>query len=225
MTTGIGFYPIGEFWIGEHDFPLPPSSASILSRLGLPEFLQRFSDLPPPGRAFSRDPDTVQAQVFTPPSTALANLHAGAMLLLEQEADPRYTVQLLPEWETDYGLPDPCTPANSSIPQRRAALLAKIAAQGGQSPAYFVAVAAAMGYTITITEGQPSRFGSRFGMPLAGSGLQFVWIVNVPAITVRYFQLGSSAFGERFATASATDLQCRLNNLKPAHTTLIFNFG
>lgn len=200
--------------------------SSFLDNLGLPEFLQQFMDLPPPGRAFSGDPDTVQAQVFTPPANALANLHAGAMLLLEQEADPSYTEQLLPEWETDWGLPDECTPANPTVAQRRAALLAKIASQGGQSKAYFIAVAAAMGYTITITECKPFRLGSsKFGDPLGGPGWQFVWIVNCPQITFRPFKLGSSKFGEPFGVISATDLQCRLNMIAPAHTLLLFNFG
>jgi uncharacterized protein YmfQ (DUF2313 family) len=199
---------------------------SFLSNLGLQEFLNQFLDLAPPGRAFSGDNDTMQATVFTPPANALANLHAGAMRLLEQEADPFYTIELLPEFETDYGLPDPCTPAGATIEQRRAALLAKIASVGGQSRAYFIGIAAALGYTITITEPRPFRFGSsRFGDGLRGPGWQFVWRVHAPQITIRYFRFGGSAFGERFAVASATDLQCRLNALKPARTLIQFIFA
>jgi uncharacterized protein YmfQ (DUF2313 family) len=145
--------------------------------------------------------------------------------LLEIEADPFYTIEMLSEWETDYGLPDPCTPLAATMDQRRAALLAKIAAIGGQSIAYFTAVAAALGYAITISEPQPFRFGSRFGGALLGPGWQFVWRVSVPTITIRFFTLGSSGFGEPFAVASATDLQCRLNALKPAHTVIQFIFG
>lgn len=198
---------------------------SVLSSFGPPDFLRALLHLPPPGRAFSGDPDTVQAAVFTPPGNALASVHAAAVLLLEQEADPFYTELLLPEWEADWGLPDPCTPVAPTIAQRRAALLAKIAAQGGQSPAYFVAVAAAMGITITITEYSPFRLGSRLGSPLLGPGWQFVWQVNAPSITVRYLRLGSSALGERFATVSNTELACRLNQIRPAHTLLRFVYS
>ena len=229
MTTGIGAYPIGGFYIGEGNPESdggPVFSSTFLSGLGLPDFLRQFMDLPPPGRAFSRDMDSVRSQVFTPPANALASLHAGAMRLLDREGSPYYAIDLLPEWEAEYGLPDPCSAPNASIPQRRAALLAKIAAIGGQSPEYFISVAAAMGYTITVQEITPLRLGSfRFGDPLAGPGWQYVWRVIVPSITVRSFTLGSSALGDRFATVSASDLQCRLNALKPAHTLLQFVFG
>lgn len=198
---------------------------SWLSALRPPDFLRAFKQMTPPGQAFTAAPGTVQESVFTPPANALADVHAGAMLLLDQEADPAFTLALLTEWETDWGLPDPCTPFLATIEQRRAALLAKIASQGGQSPAYFVAVAAAMAITITITEGRPFRFGSPFGRLLGGPGWEFVWIVNAPSITIRYFRLGGSAFGERFATTSNDELMCRLNAIKPAHTILLFRFS
>ena len=199
---------------------------SLLSNFGPSDFLKAQLDLLPPGRAFSGDPTTVQASVFTPPANALSAVHAAAMLLLEQEADPFYTEILLPEWETDFGLPDPCTPLNPSVAQRRAALLAKIASLGGQSSAYFVSVAAALGFTITITECPPFRLGSTpLGSPLRGPGWQYVWRVHAPSITVRYYMLGSSALGDPFATISNTELACRLNQIKPAHTMLLFVYS
>ena len=199
---------------------------SLLSPFGPSDFLKALLDLPPPGKAFSGDPATVQASVFTPPGNALSNVHAAAMLLLEQEADPAFTTILLPEWETDWGLPDPCTAASPTVSQRRAALLAKIASQGGQSASYFVSVAAALGFAITISECPPFRLGSTpLGSPLRGPGWQFVWRVHAPSITVSYFRLGSSALGEPFATVSNTELACRLNQIKPAHTVLLFVYS
>jgi len=197
-----------------------------LSALGPADFLRAVLDTPPPGPAFSGDPDTVQAQVFTPPANALANVHAASMRLLEIEADPAYTIQLLPEWENDYGLPDPCTPLNPTLDQRRLALLSKIAAIGGQSIAYFVGFAAALGYTITITEFQPFRLGvSHFGDLLCGPLWEYVWQVNAPSITVSRFRFGPGAFGEPFWTIDNTELECRLRAIMPAHTRLNFSYS
>lgn len=186
---------------------------SVLSSLGQPEFLRQLEDLAPPGRAFSRDPDTVQHAVFTPPANALAAAHAAAMRLLEQEADPALTSDLLGEWETDYGLPDPCTRPGATPDERRAALLAKIASLGGQSAAYFTQVAAAFGYTIDIIDPRPSVWGRVWGLPFGGPGWAHVWIVKVLSIRVPPVRFDN------------TEFECRMRAVMPAHTVLIFDYG
>lgn len=189
-------------------------------------FLAAVQALPPPGRAFPRDTDTLMAKVFTPPADALAAVRAVALFLANTESDPAQTVDLLPEFEADYGLPDPCTPAGSSVGQRRASLLAKIAGLGGQSRVYYIAVAAALGFVITITEFTPSRLGvMHFGDPLLAPDWQFVWRVNAPTITVSRFHLGTSVFGDPFWAIGNTELQCRLSAIAPAHTILIFAYS
>lgn len=198
---------------------------SFLSGLGPAEFLAQFKLLHPPGRVFSGDPDTVQNQLFTPPADALAALHTGAVELLEVEADPAFTVQLLTEWETDYGLPDPCTMLGSTISQRRAALLAKIASLGGQSRAYFIQVAAAYGYTITITEFKPRRFGQPFGEPFNSTAWAFVWAINMASSAVVKPRRFGDPFGQPFAAWGDSEFECRMNWLKPAHTLLLFLHG
>jgi len=53
--------------------------------------------------------------------------------LLEIESDPRATVELLPDWERNWGLPDPCiTNPPSSMEERRLRLLVKMTLFGGQ---------------------------------------------------------------------------------------------
>ena len=72
--------------------------------------------------------------------------------LLEIESDPRTTVELLPDWERNWGLPDPCYEAPQTIGQRQLALVMRMTMQGSQSREFFIGVAAQIGYTITITE-------------------------------------------------------------------------
>jgi uncharacterized protein YmfQ (DUF2313 family) len=189
-------------------------------------FLAAVQALPPPGPAFSRDADTVQAQVFTPPANALANVREVALLLANVESNPAMAEQLLSDFEADYGLPDPCSAPNPTLAQRRASLLAKIASIGGQSRDYFIGVAAALGFTVTITEYQPFRVGSsHLGDLVGGPGWESVWQINAPATTISYFRVGSSALGDRLATFGNAELECRMNALKPAQTLLLFNYS
>jgi len=125
------------------------------------------------------------------------------------------------------GLPNPCTPAGSSVGQRRASLLAKIA--GLRRPVaglFTIAVAAALGFAITITEFTPSRLGfMSFGDPLMAPEWQIVWQVNAPTITVALFHFGTGVFGDPFWAIGNTELQCRLSAIAPAHTILIFAYS
>lgn len=190
-------------------------------------FLAAVQALPPPGRAFPPDTDTLQAKVFTPPANALAAVRAVALQLVNVEADPTLTTEMLPDWELDFGLPDPCSAPSPSTEQRRASLLAKIASLGGQSAAYFIGVAAALGFTVTITTFKPFRLGggAKWGDPLMGPGWQFVWRVNAPEITVSRFKLGGSVWGDPFWTIGNTELECRIRALAPAHTLVIFAYS
>jgi uncharacterized protein YmfQ (DUF2313 family) len=75
--------------------------------------------------------------------------------LLERESDPRFTIELLPDWERNWGLPDPCYSAPQSIAERQMALVMRMTMLGAQSRQFFIDVAARLGYTITITEYRP----------------------------------------------------------------------
>jgi uncharacterized protein YmfQ (DUF2313 family) len=188
-------------------------------------FLAALQFLMPPGRAFPRD-DTFMAQLLSVPADALATIRAAALQLANVEADPTLTLQLLADWEADFGLPDPCSTANPSIEQRRLSLLAKIASLGGQSRDYFINVAAALGFTITITEFSPFSLGrATWGENLLGPGWAFVWQVNAPLITVSRLLLGQGVWGDPFWTIGNTELQCRLKSIAPAHTFVTFNYS
>jgi uncharacterized protein YmfQ (DUF2313 family) len=111
--------------------------------------------------------------------------------------------------------------------KRQAALVAEIASQGGQSIAYYVAVAAAaLGYAITITEFHPFRVSrSRVGDALLRTPWLHTWRVNAPSITMQYFRVGKSPVGEPLRSWGNSELECRLGQLAPAHTVLQFSYG
>ena len=79
--------------------------------------------------------------------------------LLERESDPRQTVELLPDWERNFGLPDPCYTEPQTIYERQIALIARMTLWGAQSRQFYIDFAAQLGYQITITEYRPFMVG------------------------------------------------------------------
>ncbi len=189
---------------------------------------RQVTHIQPPGRAWPRDPDTVMGAIWGVIGEAVWGAHQRSVSLLEREAHPGRAVELLGEWETDLGLPDPCTPLAATLLQRQAAVLAKMRAQGGQSIAYYIGVAQAMGYTVTITEYHLFRLGiSALGSLMPAPSWQFCWQVNVPAgaATITRFRLGQSFLNEPFWTVDTAELECRIRALAPAHTIVLFSYA
>ena len=186
--------------------------------------LATLKALLPTGAVWPREPDAALSRILGGPATTFARIYARAQALIV-DAFPATTLELLPEWERTLGLPDPCAGAAPTIQQRRAQVVARFAGRGGQSVPYFVAYAANLGYSITITEFAPFRFGMRFGLPMAGEEWSHVWRVNAPLDTIISFRFGQGRFGERFRTWGNEVLECQLEEIKPAHTILLFSYS
>ncbi|TBV12746.1 YmfQ family protein [Stutzerimonas kirkiae] len=133
----------------------------------------------------------------------------------------------LGDWERVLGLPDPCVVGDDlTVRQRVAAVIAKLRGVGGQSRAFFIQLAASLGYEVTITEFRPPRVGMvRAGDPVAGEGWTSAWRVNAPAVTVFRAVAGTAAAGEALSVWGNKSLECRLSAMQPAHATLIFGYG
>jgi uncharacterized protein YmfQ (DUF2313 family) len=134
--------------------------------------------------------------------------------------------ELLTEWEETLGLPDPCIGELATVQERIMAVCIKFTARGGQSKEYFIAIAAALGIEITITEFRPFEVGlNRAGDPLYGEAWAHTWQVNIPSTAIVYFSTGGSTAGDPLRNWGNSILECVLEALKPAHTILIFTYG
>lgn len=161
---------------------------------------------------------------------------------LVTEAYPRTTVELLPDWERVTGLPDPCNTAEQTTAERQAALQVRLTARGGQSRAYFIGLAATLGFDITITEFEPADCTSACdstlwtdeatvadcesacNASLRTEGWRFVWQVNAPAVTV--FEADcTSACNDPLRWWGNSALECLLRRLSPAHTFVLFSYA
>jgi len=190
------------------------------------EYAALLRSLLPPGAAFSREPGTDLEQLLLGCAAEFARVEARADVLA-LEMNPSTSVELLSDWERALGLPDKCSgELETTIQGRRNAVLAKLTSTGGQSAAYFIAVAAALGYPVTITEFRPFEVGrSVVGEALTNGPWVFTWRVNAPFVSIVDFRTGLSAVGEALRTWGNDTLECKLNQLKPAHTVLQFSYA
>jgi uncharacterized protein YmfQ (DUF2313 family) len=150
-----------------------------------------------------------------------AQLRAEHLL---NEMFPDQSYELLPDWERVCGL----TPGNDDTLQlRRDRVIRKLRERGGLSIPYFIALAEAMGYTITIEELKPFMAGiNRAGDALYIYESIWIWRVKVFGKPLYYFRAGRSVAGERLLWWSAqTELEDLLKELKPAHTYVIFEYN
>lgn len=173
------------------------------------DYAQAMANLLPRGPAWSRDPGSNMMSLMGALAPTYERSGAAAAQLIF-DIFPATTEALLVEWEETLGLPDPCTPAGSSVQQRRASVLAKFIASGGQSTSYYEDVAAALGFPITITE---------------LSAADYAWQINAQNINLSYFTAGYSVAGDPLWTVGNTELECRIRQIMPAHTVLTFVYS
>lgn len=146
--------------------------------------------------------------------------------LLEIESDPRQTSEMLPDWERNWELPDPCdVNPPTDEPTRHDNLMFKMTLLGRQDRQFFIDFAARVGQTIqTIEEFAPymcgvSRTGDTRGMYDQGDPYPdnpfFRWQLGAPEI--RFYWTVDLAQVE-------TGVECIFNRYKPMHTQVVFTY-
>jgi uncharacterized protein YmfQ (DUF2313 family) len=190
--------------------------------LSVDAYTRHLQALLPQGAAWSLEPLSGWSRLLRGLAEELARVDARSATLID-ETDPRTTYELFTDWERVLGLPDPCVIGEQSLDQRRAAIVARLVGVGGQSPAYFIAVAEALGFEIGITEYRPYDVEDDVEASIYGDDWAYAWQVNAPLETVGEFTSDSTS-DEPLAWWGNAALECLLHRLKPAHTHLIFAY-
>src|SRR5262245_42579282 len=157
----------------------------------------------PQGQAWPRGLDTTLVRTVRGLCEYWGFVDGRAGDLLERESDPRITLELLPDWERAWGLPDPCFPDATSISERQKMLMLKYTLLGGQSRAWFEWVAKWIGFPIKFREHAPFMVGvSRCGKTLDQDGFprwqlgppenRFYWSVQPGTARVTWFRCAGS---------------------------------
>jgi uncharacterized protein YmfQ (DUF2313 family) len=169
-------------------------------------YTKLLKSLLPRGRAWNRD-SAVLEQLLIGKAVELARVDARVDDLIN-ERDTRTTIELLPEYELDYGL----SAGSLSTAQRQAACTTKLRALGSLMKSYYISLAAQLGYTVTIEEFTPAWAGIwTAGQPCGDQQNLFYWRVDI-AYTV----------SDTPAFVLIDNLVELFEAIKPAHTTIIY---
>lgn len=187
-------------------------------------YTAQLQQLLPTGPAWTRDPASTLTAVLAALAAEFARVDTRVDDLMA-EIDPRSTYDMLEDWERVLGLPDGCTPVAGTINERRAALIQKLTSLGGQTPAFYVAMAASLGFDVVIHEFDPAVDTYSPGLDITGGKWRLVWRMEVLTQTdFTVFRVGASAVGDYLAQGGALDLECVIRRAKPAHTLVLFTY-
>lgn len=139
-------------------------------------------------------------------------------LLAELFANSTY--ELLEAWENTYATA-PFYDDSLLIRQNR--IVQKMSELGRLDRAYFIQLAAALGYDIVLEELHPFMPGwSGAGDELGDDGSDWCWRVYYVEAGAYIFRAGTSAAGECLSYSYGSTMQEIFNNLKPADTFVEF---
>ena len=221
------------------DYYLDPERDKHIRRDG-PDYAEGMLALLPQGIAWPRDDrDSILVKTVKGLANYWGFVDSRAADLLEIESDPRKTLELLPDWERAWGLPDPCFASPQTVEERRRILILWMTWMGGQSRKYFTDLMAWLGYTIEIQEFAPfmagiSRVGDTRPQPdklfrwyIGPPEQRFYWTIQVGQVGLKWFRAASGQAGvnHHLEFAIPEEAACLLQRWKPAHTHLIPDFS
>ena len=184
------------------------------------EYQAALLDLFPPGPAFPRNAASVRGKLMLAIGDGLSRAEQLAHDLVVREGDPRSATFMFPDWVAMTGVEPQPTHAETL-----ALVMARIQGLGGQSADYFVAIAAALGFTITVVKHRPRRHGAPMGPPHAGRDWAFVWDVISPLTTRHMRNHGTARMGEPYSTWGNAVLERIIRRYAPAHTLVRFIYS
>lgn len=142
-----------------------------------------------------------------------------------QEADPRTTTDLLPDFERVYGLPDACTTTSTSLIARRAEVLRKMRAPVGQSEPAIASVVHALGLPCTVESHRLAVIDElEIGDYLYDEAWAHSLTIHLPDPPVVFFQADFSGAGDPLAEWVGELLECAVERVAPAHAALVFAY-
>lgn len=229
--TPLGIYQLRPSQPVWPDFPV---QGDALADPSIDDLAEVFYGLLPSGAAW-RSPDGAAFEAGTTLGQFWRALAGGFVTLyrrvfqVSQESTASTLVDSLEDWETEFGLPDPCFGELQSRAQRIRALLLKVRSKGTLTKADFVDLAATAGYEITITEPLPFAFGfsQTGGGEGTGGAIRYFWFVKVRGVGSRNFEFGTSQTGihSLLDIARVNDLECLFRSIAPAWTRVVFDYS
>ena len=208
------------FWSGQTEDEVPAAPSTGLVRearttgTGHADLLKRL--LPPVSYNLSGENLSAELAAEGQALDATINVTNVVLAAMFPNLGP-----MLEDWERVYGTPNACqAKLNPTRQQRLGIVKAKINAGGTFTKEKAIAIAADIGFNITIVEYSDRKFGSQFGTPY-GTKQAFIWDVITTGNNIQRRQFGSH-FGEAYQSWGNELLECTLRPLAMAGTLLRF---
>ena len=211
----FGFRPVVMPYAVNAQYPVP-------SAYSLGDYQHAMAALLPRGRAWSRDADSVQQKLIMGLAGATYRCGEDAGNLLRQTY-PATSEDMLGEWESTLGLPGAFGAAPDTTIGRQKAVASALTDTGGQSAAYFIGLAASLGFTITISQYTAFSVAKPIGTPIAADSWAHTWRVNASASIASSYTVTADVVP---ATGSYGNplLDAVMGAFKPAHTVVIMSY-
>lgn len=172
-------------------------------------YARQLKQLLPRGSLFALESDSNLSKLLLGIADELARIDGRAEDLVN-EWDPRTCDDTIEDWERVLGV----TPASGvSLAARRLLVSTMITAQGGSTKAYFAAVAAALGFSVTVVRTAVHTW--TMTVDLSESTTEF-------ALESTDFRAGIARAGDPLSSWRIPALEDVINRLKPAHTLALF---
>jgi uncharacterized protein YmfQ (DUF2313 family) len=172
-------------------------------------YARQLKQLLPRGALWNLAPGSWLSNLLLAIADEFARIDARAETLID-EWDPRTALETLADWERVLGLP-----SIGDTAARQLAAASRLAARGGSTPAYFIALAASLGFVATYDE--PAVYTWRLTVDLAQSSSPFQF-------TRTKARAGLARAGARVVTWGAADLESAVRRSNPAHTVVRFAY-
>lgn len=191
------------------------------------DYLEMIWSLYPKGRAWVREAGGVLETINTVIAQECVYIENRATGLFT-EADPRTTTEMLEDWETDYGLPDTCSPLGATIQERRAAVIFLRNFEGSLALSWYKRLAASLGYDVDVWNWRPFVCGTSACGPdfmLGPEAIRYVFKVDIYGSAVYWFECGVSECGDALVYwVEPDELICRISKLAPGYAKVIFDY-
>lgn len=190
------------------------------------DYAQQLTALLPPGPAWEAQLQPQLHALLEAIAQEFGRIDARSTQLMH-EAFLATFHEALADWEQTLNLPDECLGGAGTVAERKAMVRMRLVEKGGQTPAYYVQLAARMGYrNARVQELRAPRFGcSRFGRDHFGTwDAQFMWILHAGERQAGGSRFGLSVWGERFGGNPSDALVCVIRRAAPAHTLEFVDF-
>jgi uncharacterized protein YmfQ (DUF2313 family) len=160
--------------------------------------------------------------------SGFADLYRRAWRILE-ESSTATLVDSLTDWETEFGLPDPCVTVPQSEDLRRRVLARRVRSLATITPADIVRLAAFLGYVVALEE--PEAF--KAGVSTCGdadepsdTALEQQFVIHLHDVPTVDFETGIGAAGtDRLLDFDIGTLECFVRRIAPAWTYPIFSLA